>query len=61
MKRKRDFISVLLLLLLLVAQVAYAMSSANYRIDWNNLLTGSGGSASSDQLCCQCHRWSDGF
>jgi hypothetical protein len=43
MRRKRAFIAILFVLLLLVAQVAYAMSSANYRIDWTNLLTGSGG------------------
>jgi hypothetical protein len=47
MKRIRIYICVLLLLLLLVVQVAYGMSSANYRIDWNNLLTGSGGPAGS--------------
>ncbi len=47
MRRKRVFISVLIILLLLAAQVAYAMSSANYRIDWTNLLTGSGGSGGS--------------
>ena len=44
MKRK---ILLILMLLLLVSQSADAMVSPGYRIDWNNLLSGSGGSASS--------------
>jgi hypothetical protein len=44
MKKKILLVCVLLLLLV---QSADAASSANYRVDWNNLLTGSGGPASS--------------
>ena len=36
-----------LLLLLLLAQSVYAGASPNYRIDWSNSLTGSGGPSSS--------------
>jgi hypothetical protein len=36
----------LLLLLLLLTQSVIAMSSSDYKIEWNNLLSGSGGSAS---------------
>jgi hypothetical protein len=36
-----------LLLLFLVTQSVYAGSSPDYRIDWSNSLTGSGGQASS--------------
>ncbi len=33
----------LVLALLLIASTAFAMSSTNYRLDWYELLTGSGG------------------
>ncbi len=44
---KLKIILLCVLLLLLVAESAYAMSSPAYRIDWTNLLTGGGGPASS--------------
>ena len=44
MKKKILLVCVLLLLLV---QSADAASSTNYRIDWNNLLSGSGGPTSS--------------
>ncbi len=44
--RRMTFLVVLLILLLL-AGVASAMSSANYRLNWFVPLTGSGGAASS--------------
>jgi hypothetical protein len=40
-------ILILLCVLLLLAEGAQAMSSASYQIDWSNLLSGSGGPASS--------------
>jgi hypothetical protein len=40
-------ILICVLLLLLIVETVYAMGSANYRIDWNNLLTGSGGKTQS--------------
>ena len=48
MKRKSLIILLIVLLSgLLLAQIAVAMSSTNYRLDWSTALTGSGGSASS--------------
>jgi hypothetical protein len=44
---KRKIILVLCVLLLLMVQGAQAMSSTNFRVDWSNRLTGSGGPASS--------------
>ena len=46
MKRTIILVCVLLLLLML-AQSVYGMSSPAYRIEWLNLLSGSGGPASS--------------
>jgi hypothetical protein len=43
---KRPII-LLCILLLMVVQAGHSMSSANYRIDWHNLLSGSGGPAAS--------------
>jgi hypothetical protein len=40
-------ILICILLVALLTSIAFAMSSAAYRIDWNNLLSGSGGSANS--------------
>ncbi len=45
--KRSTFLLVGLLLLLLLAQGAQAMSSPAYQVDWTNLLTGSGGPASS--------------
>ncbi len=47
---KRKLLILLLTLLLsglLLAQIAVAMSSTNYRLDWSTALTGGGGAASS--------------
>jgi hypothetical protein len=44
---KRTIFLIAALLLLLLTQSASAGSSPNYRIDWSNALTGSGGPASS--------------
>ncbi len=48
MKRK-SLITLLIVLLsgLLLVQIAVAMASTNYRLDWSTALTGGGGSASS--------------
>lgn len=44
---KRITLPLLLIILVLVASQAWAMSSTNYRLDWFTPLTSSGGSASS--------------
>ncbi len=48
MKRKPLIILPILMLSgLLLVQIAVAMSSTNYRLDWSTALTGGGGTASS--------------
>ncbi len=44
---KRKIIVLCILLILLATESVFAMSSPAYRIEWTNLLSGSGGSASS--------------
>jgi hypothetical protein len=45
--KKIHFILISLLLCVLIVETVYAMESSNYRVDWNNLLSGSGGTANS--------------
>lgn len=50
----------LLLLLLFLTQSVLAMSSAGYRIDWNNLVSGGGGPASSASYKMDFTVWQTG-